>query len=314
MFKELITLESGEDWWEPMKAFECEFYPTVNTYSANITNGVLLEKVLDSQRMDVWPVALDTHALLLANKTIREGKWYDCASRNEPSDEHNFPIIGWPSYKGLRIGTSLPLDQLVNKSGNDWDQTQWWPRDCVYWIPYAPAVGLSSTLGTLLGNESLYFDKVIQRAKGSPWSSPWSVNLWNEGNSTLETVQATMDGLARSVTACWRQGDGTSDNIGPVIGTVWENQTCIRVRWAWISLPAGLLLSTIIFLVLAVLRTKSKETPVWKSSVLAVLFNGVDLRQGDGPALGLDEIRAAADKTNVRLAETKNGLRLVGQS
>lgn len=230
----------AEDWQLSLHAFECEFYPIINTYSANITNGMLLEQVLNSQRMDVWPVPLDTHALLLVNRTIRRGEWHDCISRSEPLDENDLPIIGWPSYKGLRIGTSLPWEQLVNRSGNDWNQTQWWSQDCVYGISYAPTAGLSSTLNRLLGNASLYFDEATERAKGYPWSdNPWSVNLWNGGNATLETVQAAMDGLARSVTARWRQGDGTSENMGPARGIVWENQTCIRVNWAWISFQLG---------------------------------------------------------------------------
>lgn len=305
----------AKDWRLSLRAFECEFYPVVNTYSANITNGMLREQVLNSQRMDVWPVHLDTHALLLVNRTIRRGEWHDCSSRSEPSDENNLPIIGWPSYKGLRIGTSLPWEQLLNRSGNDWNRTQWWPQDCVYAISYAPTAGLSSTLNKLLGNSSLYFDEVTERAKGYPWSdNPWSVNIWNGGNATLETVQAAMDGLARSVTARWRQGDGTSDNIGPARGIVWENQTCIRVNWAWISFPVGLLLSTIIFLFLTIWRTKSKGTQVWKGSILAVLFNGLDLGQDAGPAVSLEEMRVAAEGANVRLAETKKGLRLVGES
>ncbi|KAK2608337.1 hypothetical protein N8I77_006955 [Diaporthe amygdali] len=277
---------TGSDSRQSVQAFECEFYPAVNTYRSNITNGVLLEQVLDSQRMDVWPVALDTHALLLVNRTIREGEWHKCTGRSEPSDEHDFPIIGWPSYKGLNIGTSLPLAQLINRSGDAWNQSEWWPHDCVYWIPYAPIVGLSIYIHRLLGNESLYIDPVIDRAKGNPWS----VNLWNGGNATLETVQAAMDGLARSVTARWRQGDGISNNIGPAIGTVWETQTCVHVNWAWISLPAGLLLLTIVFLLLTVLRTNSKRVRPWKSSMLAVLFNGLDLhtREDAGPAVSLE--------------------------
>lgn len=308
----LMSSRDGTAWTQSISAFECEFYPSVDTYSANITNGVLLEQVLDSQRMEVWPVALGTHSLLLINRTIRGGEWHECTSGSEPSDEHNFPIIGWPSYKGLNIGTSFPLDQLINRSGDAWNQTEWWPQDCVYWIPYAPTVGLSGSIHSLVGNESLYFDRVIERAKGTPWS----VNLWNEGNATLETVQAAMDGLARSITARWRQGDGISDNVGPVTGMVWENQTCVLVNWAWISLPAALLLLTIVFLILTVLRTNSKGARVWKSSMLAVLFNGLDLktRQDAGAAVSLEEMRAAADTAKVRLVETKNGLRLVGQS
>lgn len=303
----------------PPQAFECEFYPTVNTYSANVTNGVLLEQVLDSQRMDVWSVPWGTHTLLLMNRTIRAGQWHECSGADDRSDEHDFPVVWWPTPPGPAPGTTYSMDDLTNKSSTSsaaWNYTKWWPQDCVYSIPYAPTTGLSAALAGFLGNETLFFDAWTQRAQGNLWS----VNLWQNGSATLDSVRGAMDGLARSVTARWRQGDGpVSDNVGPAVGAVWESQTCVRVNWPWIALPAALLLLTAVFVLLTVARTGSvaaRGGSVWKSSVLAVLFNGMDekTRLASGPAASLAEMRVAAGTTAVRLRDTGDGFRLVGET
>ncbi|KAI7775834.1 hypothetical protein LA080_006202 [Diaporthe eres] len=279
----LANTSAGES--QDTHAFECEFYPAVNTYSANINNGVLLEQVLDSQPMDVWTrKSSGTQALLIVNRTIRGGKWHECTGSPNPSDENNIPLIMYPSDfdYGPQISTEAPSSSFYNYN------ITWWPQDCIYWLP-------SEIAGT----------------KGDPWS----VKLWNNGTPTLDTVQATMDGMTRSVTARLRQGDGISANIGPANGTVWGTQTCVGVNWEWLALPAGLLLLTIVFLVLTITRTSSKQAWVWKSSIFAVLFSGLDheTRKSDEPVVSLEEMKAAADRATVRLEDTREGFRLVGQ-
>lgn len=168
------------------------------------------------------------------------------------------------------------------------------------------------TLDSLLGNQSLSFDTVNKRATGDLWA----VSLWRNGFATLDTVQAAMDGISRSITACWRRGDGISSNIGPTFGTVWDSQTCLDVNWRWIALPGGLLVFTILFLVLTILKTRSMQAQAWKSSIFAVLFSGLDqeARQAAGPVTALREMKSAADKAMVRVEDTKEGSRLVSQS
>ncbi|KAG6357754.1 hypothetical protein INS49_013633 [Diaporthe citri] len=285
-------------------AFECGFYPAVNTYSANITNGVLFEQVLDSQRMD-YP-----QARLIVNRTIREGKWHECTGNPGPSDENNVPVdIDFSVHScGSAILSGNTPEEMTDPSYN----ITWWAHDCVYSLDLDIAEGLSEAISGLLGTGTLSYDWAIEHAKGDPWS----VNLWNNGAPTLDTVQAIMDGMTRSVTARLRQGNGIGVNMGPANGTVWGMQTCVGVNWGWLALPAGLLLLTILFLVLSIIRTSSRQARVWKSSIFAVLFSGLDqvTRKSDGPVVSLEEMKAAADRATVRLEDTKEGFRLVGQA
>lgn len=247
-----LTLPTpSQDQPEPqdIHAFACEFYPVVNTYSANITNGMLLEQVLDSQPMDVWvdydyQGNISMEALLIVDKTIREGKWQECTGNRSPSEENNVPL----NYTHSILRPFSPTEDVNNYN------ITWWPRDCVYAMPLQVAGGLFKAVSSLLGNVTLSYDSGLKRPDGSPWFT----TLWNNGTPSLDNFQATMAGMTRSVTARLRQGDGLSINMGPVNGTVYGTQTYICVKWVWLALLAGLLLLTIVFLLLIIVKTRSR--------------------------------------------------------
>lgn len=317
--------ESGADKWSAT-AFECEFYPTVSTWASNITNSVLVEHVVETVRMDVWAVPFGTHSLYNAHRTIRNGTWHTCENTTSPSAENDMPVVWWPDAPGPTVGSYLPLDALTNRSSEistAANYTSWWPSDCVYSLPYVPTAGLAATIRGLVGNESLYWDAWTSRPQGDLWM----VSLWNNGSATSDTVQLAMDGLSHSVTARLRTGDaGVSVRAadGLVQGSVWEQQTCVRARWLWLTLPAAMVALTTAFLVLTAVRTSlafrrggensGARALVWKSSPLAVLFNGLDegTREATGPVTSLRDMQAAAEQTRMQLKETPNGYRLVG--
>lgn len=300
-------------------AFECEFYPAVQTYSANIRNGILVEQVLDTQRMDVWPIvdvrfSRSGYALLIVEKAIREGKWHECTGSPTPSPEHNLPVkvsmdesLSAGHY-GPIIATGFDSSQMPSPLSN----VTWWPQDCVYSMPPQVMLSLAEAISRFLVNETVIFDHVENTKIGTPWG----LRIWNDGAPTLEAIQDIMDGMTRSITARLREGDGFSISSGPAYGQVWETQTCVYVNWSWLGLPAGLLLLTIVFLCLTMLKTRSRQARVWKSSVFAVLFSGLDqeTQKAAGPVMGLEEMKAFAGKATVRLEDTKEGFRLVSQA
>jgi hypothetical protein len=139
---------------------------------------------------------------------------------------------------------------------------RWWPQDCVYWLPQQVMENLFAGITNRL-NDGLKYDMQRHGIQGTPWS----LNLYKNGTATLDTVQVIMDGMARSITARLRQGDGVSINAGPAYGKVREMQTCVRVNWGYLGLPVGLLLLTLAFLFLTIVKTRSREAHVWKSSI-----------------------------------------------
>jgi hypothetical protein len=73
--------------------------------------------------------------------------------------------------------------------------------------------------------------------------------------------------LAAFMTNALRTQDGTQS-----VGTAWQSVTFIQVRWAWLILPAVLVLAAGVLLFMTVVQSKRYNTVLWKTSLLAFLF------------------------------------------
>jgi hypothetical protein len=121
------------------------------------------------------------------------------------------------------------------------------------------------------------------------------------------SVPQMINSLAHSMSSALRRtAIGFSANIPQWTGDAWEQETRVHIRWPWIILPASLLSFSFVFLAITILHSnKDDRIRIWKSSTLAVLFNGpgedVQRRMGTGSKLG--EARARARKLTVQLDE-----------
>lgn len=80
--------------------------------------------------------------------------------------------------------------------------------------------------------------------------------------------------LAASMTNAFRESPGNGTIA--VIGQSFEMASFVHIRWGWITLPAIVVAMTGVFLGLAMWRSRSTRTSVWKSSAIAMLFHGLD--------------------------------------
>ena len=83
----------------------------------------------------------------------------------------------------------------------------------------------------------------------------------------------------------------------------------MAVRWAWLALPALLEALGAVVLVLVLLR-KRRAAGVWKDSVLAVVYHGLDNKDGAlhrEDAKTLTEFQEAATATRVQLLRKPAG-------
>jgi heme/copper-type cytochrome/quinol oxidase subunit 3 len=72
----------------------------------------------------------------------------------------------------------------------------------------------------------------------------------------------------------------------------WDQETRVHIRWPWIILPTCLLIFSCLFLAITILRSeKDDKIRIWKSSTLAVLFNGLgeDVQNSMGAGSNLRE-------------------------
>jgi hypothetical protein len=130
-------------------------------------------------------------------------------------------------------------------------------------------------------------------------------SFWNNrGNDRLSIL---FQNLAASLTNAIR---ATADDRTAFAGSQRYSIAIFEVRWRWI-VPSGLgVLLAIIFQIIVWYECKRTKTPIWKGSVLAILFHGLShrLKMSIPPRISKSETDEQAKSINVELRETDNGL------
>ena len=101
--------------------------------------------------------------------------------------------------------------------------------------------------------------------------------LYQQGNASIASVSLAMENVAQSVSAYIRQ-NGAVNVSAPAVGVVYQQNTCVRIKWGWLAFPAMLIVLTVLFLALMILDN-GRQPPTcqdWKSSLLPLLFHGLD--------------------------------------
>jgi len=135
-----------------------------------------------------------------------------------------------------------------------------------------------------------------------PLVYPGSANPWG----VTKNVSEVLSSLAKSLTNTIRitKNDDTQE-LSLVNGTSWKQETHVRLRWAWFSVPFFLLLFSLIFLVSVVTDTRRHDAKVgvWKTSALATLFNGLgdEIQDTIGPKVRIGDARTRAKNMEVHL-------------
>ena len=291
-------------------AISCGVYLCINTYSlAEISNFVLQEEVQESA--PVPTVDADDDAPLndtvsdtgldlvlmgkVTNRTMRNGTWQDC---NATAAETELNSV-W-----------VTTQQNV---------TKWYPADCLWGISADMLFQLQSS-----GSFPDFFDGslMLEMDETEIWSrtprymnatmgSLWTQNLYKNGTADLSTVAKYMDDLTSSMNAVIRQRN-PNVSTSSVYGTAYSTETCIRVQWAWLTLPASLLVLTIFFLVATAIHSR-RWHKTWKSSSLALIFHGFrdTTRDKHGILTRTDEMENAAERIRAQLGDWEHGWRFV---
>ena len=100
--------------------------------------------------------------------------------------------------------------------------------------------------------------------------------IFNSGNVSNTTIDSNFKNILDSMTSFIRQ-NGNPYNSHFAIGKVLQSETCVHVRWQWLTFPPALFALTLIFFVGMVLETTSKYVLLsgshgFKSSALPLVF------------------------------------------
>jgi hypothetical protein len=142
---------------------------------------------------------------------------------------------------------------------------------------------------------------IFQAKLVSRRAQPLVFNPWQAPNN----VTAHVGRLAAAFTNVVRN-EASANGTERIIGPAWESETFVNIRWPWVSLPLFLLLFSLAFLLTTVLKSTEEQSHgigIWKTSALAILFNGLgeDVQKSVGTGCGMGEIRARAREIHVKL-------------
>jgi hypothetical protein len=297
--KNLTAIESVglSDLPSDVMALTCSLFPCVRTYNIEVVQNQNNEVLLDTFEM-IQQSDWDLSAIETTEQTsplittpyfgapmpcLLDGVYYDATSFTERNITNTWPVAGL-----------LPNNE-----------TAYLPSSCVF--EYESTLGLRGFLPTLLTG-------FVASTREVSYADPdWMMQLWNSGNATFMTVNATWAAIADSMTMRIRRS-GDPSNSAPALGIVLQTETCVSVQWPWLIFPAALLLLTLVFL-LATMAQSRKYTNrhIWKGSPLALLFHGMDQDLSDRYRLvdRLYDMEESASHMVVQIKHTEGGLRFV---
>lgn len=252
------------------------------------------------------------------NGVIPNGVRGTCAhiSKNVLRDGTWHPRTPSPAYTPeTPVADNNLWPQTMLEGIPDSNNASWYAKDCVWGIDSASDGALSWALFKIFNAQNLTAYNGL--ALGHSTDGPiWLRNLYHNGTADFSTIEAYTSQLARSLTVYTRRMDPLrNEKFGLARGSVIKIETCIQVRWIWITFPAGLVGCTVVFLLMTIWNTsrlRTEKPGIWKSSSLAVLFSGVEEegRQESGVLEKKSDMERRAKEMRVSLKATGDGWRL----
>lgn len=150
--------------------------------------------------------------------------------------------------------------------------------------------------------ELTYKNKIWSNEAGrGPPMRQIAQNPW----SREETLAERFGNIAQAMTHVIRNAPSPDGTQELMLGTSWDQRTHVFIRWGWIILPLFLLLLSLLLLIGTVVKSTREESVVgiWKTSVIAILFNGIDdsVQNSVGPNCRMTEARTRAREFTVKL-------------
>ncbi|KAI6382715.1 hypothetical protein MCOR25_000526 [Pyricularia grisea] len=242
-------------------AVSCSILPCVKTYSAGIHNSQYKETVLSTEILRPGKTAFHKDKFQYLDfatviDPLRDGVRKKCKPSEASSATHT---VGFEDQE--------LVDSVLGDVSQLSPSERWYEPECIW--------GVTSIFHSGFGQ--FMAEKINLHTLSLPTSTgePWLRRAFENGNSSVATFDEVMEGLTLATSGQMRS-ENVSDSYftPPAAGTAWENDTCIGVRWQWISFPASLMLLEIMLLLATIERgRRSAWGGDWKSSSLPLLFN-----------------------------------------
>ncbi len=180
-------------------------------------------------------------------------------------------------------------------------------------LEYSPPFGNNSTfkVGSLAAEAmNSFMSTTFTGTGGINSTSPGSSFSSDVVHALYETIDYSrrIENLAISMTNNIRQqNDGSSS---PFEGLAFKTETYVRVRWAWFSYPATLILASLLYLLGTIIENTYRDISIWKSNNMAMLFHGRGLDMDDPksvPVTTMSDMKEQYNDVKVELVQKDNG-------
>ncbi|OAL44099.1 hypothetical protein IQ07DRAFT_649542 [Pyrenochaeta sp. DS3sAY3a] len=132
--------------------------------------------------------------------------------------------------------------------------------------------------------------------------------MYHQGNATFESISKNMDDIATAITDSMRLSTiaqyGLDANT-TISGTVWQSELCMEFRWPWLIFPGALIVLSVVSLALILIARPSDgvHPPVWKSSILPLIYLQDQRIFSRLPSYSMDKMQPAADNCEAVLRQ-----------
>jgi Protein of unknown function (DUF3176) len=141
-------------------------------------------------------------------------------------------------------------------------------------------------------------DDLLNTFSAQNLSSSSNVESWHEIGP-----ESVMNNLAASLTKLLLSPSTNPNGTTIFTGEVGSLITYVRVSWLWLILPYSLTLFGFIFLLITIYTTHKSSAPLWKSSINALLYHGLNHDTGIYPAMAtMPDMDEQAAATRARLS------------
>lgn len=271
-------------------AASCTLYPCMKEYRGTYTGSKYTEEIVRTQPalpneqettgysygsnytvirspciLDDGDYFNDTSNTTLASHVMNASTWY------MPNNMSTAPHVSGRTWANITLTNQL--DNTVKNTSV--------PNACLYKMSGIYASALSSQMSTIFDGDCTYDN--MQAGHISCGDSWWLAPLWAEMNATFESIEGAIDDFTTTITNKLRMtGNGPDVKIGDTpkpsytLGLVYESSTCTYFDQRWVSLPIILVLICAFLLLWIIVKNYTDpDQPVWKGSVLPLMFFGL---------------------------------------
>ncbi len=285
----------------------CTLYSCLRTYISSVTNNELTEKLVQSDLMlpdaqSPKPTSgFDRDYDLNANALNNWHYYYTAVKSPCRVENRTYVTSNMSSYSG---GTRLSLYSGLEPEGSkDAYENVTAAENCIYRQDPWFVSGTVRILEVQLFQGSCFLEP--KSGEDDPFQCISTTYIGavmvmralfsNNDDVSFSSITEWFDSFANAMTNRFRSQYGafhfnktdTDRPVGQIQGLTWETKVCLSTHWEWLLFPICVTLMTLIASILTIASNwqHRHSVPVWKDSILPLIFYGHRIESQESDAL-----------------------------